>query len=75
MLDYVATTMDQPALTKAPYFDLDVLREETSRLAHAYSGQDNSLRKALVERLRQLVDEAYAAAKRQLEDGDGRTCA
>ena len=68
--------MDQPALAKAPYFDLDVLREETSQLAHAYSGQDNSLRKALVERLRQLVDEAYASAKRQLEqDGDGRTCA
>jgi [protein-PII] uridylyltransferase len=68
--------MDQPALRKAPYFDPDLLREETSRLAHAYSGQDNSLRKALVERLRQLVDEARSAAKRQLEqDGDGRTCA
>src|ERR1051325_11666053 len=68
--------MDQPALRKAPYFDLDSLREETSQLAHAYSRQDNSLRKALVARLRQLVDEAHASAKRQLEqDGDGRACA
>jgi [protein-PII] uridylyltransferase len=68
--------MDKPALRKAPYFDLDLLREETAQLAHAYSGQDNSLRKALVERLRQLVDEAHASAKRQLEqDGDGRACA
>ena len=68
--------MDQPAPRQAPYFDLDLLREEASQLAHAYSGQDNSLRKALVERLRQLVDDAHASAKRQLEqDGDGRACA
>ena len=43
--------MDQPAPRQAPYFDLDLLREETSELAHAHSGQDNLLRKALVERL------------------------
>jgi [protein-PII] uridylyltransferase len=68
--------MDQPTLTKAPYFDLDLLRAETAQLAHTYSGQDNSLRKALVERLRRLVDEARTTAKRQLEqDGDGRACA
>ncbi|MGH6832227.1 MAG: nucleotidyltransferase domain-containing protein, partial [Methyloceanibacter sp.] len=68
--------MDQPAPRQAPYFDLNVLRHEASELARAYSGKDSSLRMALVERLRLLVDEARAAAKRQLEvDGDGRACA
>ena len=40
-------------------------------------GRIHSLRTALVERLRQLVDDArYASARRQLEqDGDGRACA
>ena len=34
------------------------------------------MRLALVGRMRQLVDDAYAAARRQLEeDGDGRACA
>ena len=34
------------------------------------------MRAALVDRMRQLVEDAYAAAKRQLEeDGDGRACA
>jgi [protein-PII] uridylyltransferase len=68
--------MDQPAPRQAPYFDLDLLRHEASALAHAYSGQDSTLRKALVERLRKLVEESRTAAKRQLEqDGDGRACA
>src|SRR3972149_964752 len=68
--------MDQPAPRQAPYFDLDLLRHEASELARAYSGKDSSLRMALVERLRRLVDEARAAAKRQLEeDGGGRACA
>src|SRR6202158_2183761 len=68
--------MDQPAPRQAPYFDPDLLRQEASQLAHAYPGQDNSLRMALVERLRLLVDDARAAAQRQLEeDGDGRACA
>jgi [protein-PII] uridylyltransferase len=68
--------MDQPVAKTAPYFDLDALREETTRLAHAYSGSDSSLRAALVERLRQLVDDARASARRRLErDGDGRACA
>ena len=57
--------MDQTVVKTAPYFDLDALREETSRLARAYSGsgQDSSLRAALVERLRQLVDEARTEAR------------
>src|SRR4051812_36790658 len=68
--------MDQPAPRQAPYFDLDLLRHEASALAHAYSGQDSTLRKVLVDRLRQLVEEARTTAKRQLEqDGDGRACA
>src|SRR4029078_2221138 len=72
----VADPMDQKIAKTAPYFDLDALREETSHLARSYSGQDSSLRTALVERLRRLVDEARDEARRQLErDGDGRECA
>jgi [protein-PII] uridylyltransferase len=68
--------MDQPAPKQAPYFDLDVLRHETSEIARAYSGKDSTLRMALVERFRQLVENAHTAARRQLEeDGDGRACA
>ena len=68
--------MDQTVPKQAPYFDLDLLRHEASELARVHSGQDSKLRAALVERMRQLVEGAYAAAKRQLEeDGDGRACA
>ena len=68
--------MDQAIIKSAPYFNLDALREETSELAHFYSGQDSSLRAALVERLRHLADDARAEARRQLErNGDGRACA
>ena len=74
MLD--SAGMDQPVAKSALHFDLDALREETTKLAHAYSGSDSSLRIALVERLRQLVEEARAEAEAQLErDGDGRACA
>jgi [protein-PII] uridylyltransferase len=68
--------MDQTVLKHAPYFDLDALSREASELARAYSGQDSSLRAALVERFRRLVADARAEAKRQLKrDGDGRRCA
>lgn len=68
--------MDQPAPKQAPYFDLDLLRHEAGELARTYSGKDSSLRVALVERLRLLVEDARAAARRQLQqDGDGRACA
>ncbi len=68
--------MDQTIIKSAPYFNLDALRQEASNLARAYSGQDSSLRAALVERLRQLVDEALTESRRQFErDGDGRACA
>src|SRR5262249_21493092 len=68
--------MDQPAPIKAPYFDPDLLKQEASELAHSHSGQNSTLRMALVERLRRLVEDARTAARRQLErDGDGRACA
>jgi len=68
--------MDQTIIKSAPYFNLDALRREASNLARAYSGQDSSLRAALVERLRQLVDEALTESRRQFErNGDGRACA
>ena len=42
----------------------------------AIPGKKSSLRIALVERFKELVDDARAEAKRQLErDGDGRNCA
>src|SRR5262249_32396221 len=67
--------MDQPAPIKAPYFDLDLLRHEASELAHSHSGR-STLRMALVERLRRLVEDARTAARRRLErDGHGRACA
>ncbi len=68
--------MDQTVIRPAPYFDLDALRIEASELARVHSGQDSTLRAALVERLRRLVDDARGEARRQLErDGDGRACA
>jgi [protein-PII] uridylyltransferase len=68
--------MDQPAPLTAPYFDFDLLRQEAAELALSHSGQDSTLRMALLERLRRLVEEARTAARRQLErDGDGRACA
>ena len=68
--------MDQPAPLTAPYFDFDLLRQEAAELAHSHSGQDSTLRMALVERLRRLVEDARTAARRLLErDGDGRACA
>src|SRR6188472_753138 len=68
--------MDQPAPLTAPYFDFDLLRQEAAELAHSHSGQDSTLRMALLERLRRLVEDARTAATLQLEsDGDGRACA
>ncbi len=60
----------------APYFDFDLLRRETSKLAKAHEPQDTQLRAALVSYLKPLVEQAQTAAKLQLEeDGDGRACA
>ncbi len=68
--------MDQPAPKQTPYFDLDLLRREASELARVHAGQTSALRPALVERMRKLVTDARATAKRELEeDGDGRKCA
>ena len=68
--------MDQPVATKPPYFDLAALRRETDELARKHAGQETALRKALVARLRGLVDAARLEARHQLErDGNGRACA
>jgi len=68
--------MDQPAPKPAPYFDFDLLRQETAELARTYAGQDSQLRAALVDYLKPLVHGAQLAAKQRLEqDGDGRACA
>jgi [protein-PII] uridylyltransferase len=68
--------MDQPVASQAPFFDLNALRLEAAELARTYTGQDSTLRKVLVARLRRLVEHARAEAQRQLErDGDGRACA
>ncbi len=68
--------MDQAAPRTPPYFDFDLLRQETAELAQAHAGQDTQLRAALVDYLKPLVAGAHAAAKQQLDrDGDGRACA
>ena len=68
--------MDQPVVAKPPYFDFDALRRETDELARKQTGHETTLRKALVERLRGLVDRARLEARHQLErDGNGRGCA
>ena len=68
--------MDQPVVTKPPYFDFDALRRETDELARKHAGQETALRKVLVERLRDLVEGARLEARHQLErDGNGRACA
>ena len=56
--------MDQPAPKQTPYFDLDLLRREASELARVHAGQTSALRPALVERMRKLVTDARATAKR-----------
>ena len=68
--------MDQAAIRQAPYFDFDLLRQETAEIAQTHPGQDTQLRAALVAYLKPLVAEARDAAKQRLEqDGDGRACA
>jgi [protein-PII] uridylyltransferase len=68
--------MDQAAPKPAPYFDFDLLAQETAEIARTHAGQDTQLRAALVDYLKPLVAEAHRAAKQQLDtDGDGRACA
>ena len=68
--------MDQAAPKPAPYFDFDLLRQETAELARLHAGQDSQLRAALVGHLKPLVEGAQKAARQRLEqDGDGRACA
>jgi len=68
--------MDQAAPKPAPYFDFDLLRQETAELVRTHAGPDSQLRAALVDYMKPLVHEAQVAAKQRLEqDGDGRACA
>ncbi|MGE3529679.1 MAG: [protein-PII] uridylyltransferase [Methyloceanibacter sp.] len=68
--------MDQPTPKNTPYFDRDLVRREASELARVHAGETSALRAALLERMRTLVTNARATAKRELEeDGDGRRCA
>src|SRR5690606_32178384 len=68
--------MDQAAPKPAPYFDFDLLAQETAEIARTHAGQDTQLRAALVDYLKPLVAEAHRAAKQQFDtDGDGRACA
>ncbi|MFW2391475.1 MAG: [protein-PII] uridylyltransferase [Methyloceanibacter sp.] len=69
-------TMDQPVSRQAPYFDFDLLRQETGELARKHAGQDTQLRAELVAYLKPLVAEAHEVAEQQLKhNGDGRKCA
>ena len=66
--------MDQAVIKKPPYFDFDLLREQTAELARAHAGQDTQMRAALVEFLKPYVDQARSFAKAQLEDDGDGTC-
>jgi [protein-PII] uridylyltransferase len=66
--------MDNP-ITPAPYFDARELGRELEGLI-AKHGSVGAARPAVVERLKELVRSARAAAAHQLEsDGSGRRCA
>ena len=68
--------MDQTLLTPAPYFDADTLRAELTALRKEFAAQDSVLRARTLELLKRVVEEARAAAERQLgADGNGRKCA
>lgn len=73
--------MDSPAPKQAPnlqapYFNFDLLRQETSELARNHEGEATQLRAELVAYLKPVVAEARSHAKQRLEhDCDGRACA
>src|SRR5262245_11766640 len=63
------------AITPAPYFDARELPRELEGLIEKH-GSVGAARPAVVERLKELLRCARAAAERQLEsDGNGRRCA
>ncbi|GBE43327.1 bifunctional uridylyltransferase/uridylyl-removing enzyme [bacterium BMS3Bbin10] len=68
--------MDQTLLTPAPYFDADALRAQLTSLWKEHSSQESTMRAKMLTLLKQVVDDACAAAERQLRaDGNGRKCA
>ncbi|MEE9588783.1 MAG: [protein-PII] uridylyltransferase [Hyphomicrobiaceae bacterium] len=68
--------MDKVNTIVAPFFDARALRQELTSLYRANSGNDTRIRSEVLERLKQLVNEARDEAERQLvANGDGRKCA
>ncbi len=69
------TTTATTAIAAPPYFDPQQLRRELTAL-YNNPKDEAGLRAQVVERLKQLVADARAAAEAQLmRDGDGRHCA
>src|SRR5690606_14359489 len=67
--------MDQIDLIPAPYFDPAELRRELSALVREHGGPAEA-RPHVLDRLKQLIKTARAAARATLEaDGNGRRCA
>ncbi|RMF00734.1 MAG: bifunctional uridylyltransferase/uridylyl-removing protein, partial [Alphaproteobacteria bacterium] len=68
--------MDQTATRPAPYFDPLAAREALTALWRAHGGNDTALRSQALAALSELVKNARAQARQQLEaDGSGRRCA
>ncbi|MGE3064841.1 MAG: [protein-PII] uridylyltransferase [Hyphomicrobiaceae bacterium] len=68
--------MDTKISAAAPYFQPQALRQELTSLWQARGGDAAAVRPEIVARLKELVRDAFADARRQLEaDGRGRTCA
>ena len=67
--------MDKSVTTKAPYFDAREVGAELSSMVATHGGASNA-HAAVLERLKQLLKSARAAANQQLQiDGNGRRCA
>lgn len=68
--------MDQTLLRPAPYFDGVELREKLTAIWNEHQSQESRMRSRALDLLKQTMEEARAAAERQLmADGDGRKCA
>ena len=67
--------MDTTTFRSAPYFDPKELRVELTALFNAH-GSPGDARPAVLERCKDLIGDARAEARRQIEaDGKGRKCA
>ncbi len=67
--------MDQTLLIPAPFFDPTALREQLTSLWKERSSGEGAMRSRALELLSEVMNQARAAAERQLEaDGNGRKC-